>query len=139
MISTIHVCSYSLAIIISESPGQPLLTGPTGSSCPEDLLMYTCERTGSITIINAVIVWKFVSNNTELLGGATHLRTLNESTSVQLAERFTLMGNVSSSGTAFAMLQVNASSDYDGAMVTCDIEGLSNTLVVSVRGESHLL
>ena len=100
--------------------------------------MYTCERTDAITLFTTVIVWSFVSTNGELLGGATRVETLNESTSVQLAEGFTLMGNVSSSGTVTAVLQLNASSDYDGAMVTCDIKGVSNTLVVSVRGEPHL-
>ena len=133
----IHTVSLFFSYIISESSGRPSLAGPTESSCPEGLLMYTCERTGPITIIaQAIIVWSFVSNNGELLGGATPVRTLNESTPVQLAEGFTLTGNVSSSGAVTAVLQVNASSDYNGAMVTCYINGGSNTLTVSIRGES---
>ena len=110
-----------------------VLTGLPGMVCPGDSLMYTCERTG--VTVNTIIAWDFISNENNLLGGATFVRTLNESTSIQLREGFTLTGNISSSGTVIAVLQVNASSDYNGAMVICYINGPSNTIVVSIRGE----
>ena len=94
--------------------------------------MFTCEGTG--VDASAVIVWNFVTDINIVLSSATPVRTLNGS--VQLREGFTLMGNISSSGTVIAVLQVNASSDYDGAMVTCNINGTSSTLTVSIRGES---
>ena len=97
--------------------------------------MYTCKRTGVTKAAKTLIVWNFISNQVNLLGSATPVRALNESTSIQLGEGFTLMGNVSSSGTVIAVLQLSASSDYNGAMVMCDINGPSNTIVVSIRGE----
>ena len=128
-----NVCCY----VCCWHPGQSVLTGVTESGCPGDVLVYTCERTG--VDANAIIIWNLIVgaiNKTDQLSSATPVRTLNESTSVPLAEGFTLMGNVSSSGTVIAVLQVNASSDYDGAIVTCNINGMSNTLTVSIRGES---
>ena len=119
--------------------GQTVLTGPSGSVCPGDLLTYTCERTGFDVTTGAdpFIDWLFIVTDGRnlLLGFGTSARALNETTSVQPREGFTITGNFSSSGTVITMLQVNASSSFDGAMVICDILRLSNTLTVSVRGE----
>ena len=58
---------------------------------------------------------------------------LNESMSVQLEGGRTLTGNISSSGTVVAVLQVNASSEFN--TVECTIRYPSNNLTISIRGE----
>ena len=121
------VCLYVVA-------GQTVLTGPTESVCPGDLLVYTCERTG-VTSPNTLIFWDLLLNETNVLRANTPVRVLNESMSVQPPGeiRTILTGNFSSSGTVVAVLQVNASSDFN--MVRCIIIGATSTLPVSVRGE----
>ena len=112
-----------------------MLTGSTGLVCPGDLLQYTCERTGITNPDEPVIVWDFYFNGVlerNLRIGVT-VRELNESMSIQLEDGRTLMGNISSSGTVIAVLQVNASPVFN--MVDCTIRGPSNILTISLRGE----
>ena len=99
--------------------------------------MYTCERTGVNIAYDPQIVWSFLSNEMiTRLRTTTPVSTLNESMSVSTsAEGFSLMGNISSSGTVVTVLQVNASSSFNGAMVECSIYGNSNTLTFSIKGE----
>ena len=112
-----------------------MLTGPTGKVCPGDQLQYTCERVGITNPDEPLIVWDFYLNGVrvrDLRIGIT-VRELNESMSVQLEGGRTLMGNISSSGTVVAVLQVNASSVFN--TVDCIIRGPSNNSTISIRGE----
>ena len=112
-----------------------MLTGPTGKVCPGNSLQYTCKGAGITNPDEQLIIWDFYLNGVRVrdLRINVTVEELNESMSVHLEGGRTLMGNFSSPGTVVAVLQVNASSEFNA--VACTIVDLSNNLTISFRGE----